>query len=94
MCVIKAVDWRFSFFDRFAILYRHQLAPSIVKRTLGTHLGYAAQSNEDASERDQSEGSDPPLNSRHRPKRQNLSLTGYCAMKCSSRLIRWHLDCD
>ena len=20
--------------------------------------------------------------------------TGYCAMKCSSRLIRWHLDCD
>ena len=52
--------WRFSFRDRFAILYRNQLAPSVVKRTLGTHLGYAAQSNEDESERDQSEGPDPP----------------------------------
>ena len=64
--------WRFSFLDRFAILYRHQLALSVVKRTLGTHLGYAAQSNEDTSERDQSEGSDPPSNSCRHPKRQNL----------------------
>ena len=44
----------------------------IVGHTLGTHLGYAAQSNDDASECDQSEDSDPPSNSRHHPKRQNL----------------------
>ena len=40
----------------------HKDCPSIVKHTLGTHLGYTAQSNDDASECDQSEGSDPPSN--------------------------------
>ena len=43
-----------------------------LKGGLLAHLGNAAQSNEDATKRHQSEGPDPPSNSRHHPKRQNL----------------------
>ena len=43
-----------------------------LKGRLVTHLGHAAQSNEGATKFRESEGSDPPSNSRHQPKRQNL----------------------
>ena len=45
---------------------------NLLKRPLGTHLGHAAQSNDGATKRHQSEGPDPPSNSRHHPKRQNI----------------------
>ena len=45
---------------------------TILKGGLVTHLRDTARSNEDASERQESEGSDPPSNSRCCPKRQNL----------------------
>ena len=66
-----------------------QLRDAHCEGTLGTRLNlttsHQSLETRDAQTRHQTHATIDP-------KRQNLNLTGYCAMKCSSRLIRRDLD--
>ena len=54
--------------------YRHhQLWYTLLNVDCKRHLVYAAQSNDGASKFGEGEGSDPPPNSRHHPKRQKVT---------------------
>ena len=54
-------------------IYRQRVSwYNLLKRKLVTHLRDTAQSNDDAPKFWDPRGSDPPSNSRHHPKRQNL----------------------
>ena len=71
----------------------HQLWYALLNADCKSHLGYAAQSNEDASEYDHIEGTDPPPNSRHHPKRQKVHFQPFptidgIACKCIQSRIK------
>ena len=76
-------------------IYRQRVSwYNLLKRKLVTHLGDTAQSNNIASKFGDPRGSDPPSNSCHHPKRQNLHPHWY---QCNFRawvLIKCDLDLE